>query len=128
MAKLNTIADDYRTLADLLDNLADLEAAISDEIKKAELQNRKLFDIDREAYCDEIDREIYANLQGKTNTLSDNYSKIKNSRVMPANVRKILADYGRVFINEDTNKSGYPKITSLLDKLRKDIGILENIL
>lgn len=128
MAKLNTIADDYRTLADLLDNLADLEAAISDEIKKAELQNRKLFDIDREAYCDEIDREIYANLQGKTNTLSDNYSKIKNSRVMPANVRKILADYGRVFINEDTNKSGYPKITSLLDKLRKDIGILENII
>ncbi len=128
MAKLNTIADDYRTLADLLDNLADLEAAISDEIKKAELQNRKLFDIDREAYCDEIDREIYANLQGKTNTLSDNYSKIKNSRVMPANVRKILADYDRVFINEDTNKSGYPKITSLLDNLRKDIGILENIL
>lgn len=128
MPKLNTIADDYRTLADLLDNLADLEAAISDEIKKAELQNRKLFDIDREAYCDEIDREIYANLQGKANTLSDNYSKIKNSTVIPANVRKILAGYNREFVHEDTNKSGYPKITSLLDKLRKDIGILENIL
>lgn len=128
MAKLNTIADDYRTFADLLDVLTDLEAAINAEIKKADQQNRKLFDINRETYCDERDHDIQANLQEKANSLADNYSKIKNSRAIPAKVRKTLAGYDRVFVHKDTNQSGYPEITSLLDKLRKDIGILENIL
>ena len=129
MPKLNKIADDYRIFADLLDNLDDLEDAINTEINKADQQNRKLFDIDGLGYyCDERDHEIRANLQEKANTLSDNYRKIKNSRVMSANVRQTLAGYDRVYVHESTNQSGYPQITSLRDKLRRDIDTLDNIL
>ena len=129
MPKLNTIADDYRTLADLLDNLDDLTDAISEEIDKAHQENRKLFDTDGFGYYrDERDHEIQANLQGKANTLSDNYSKIKNSRVIPADVRKTLASCDRVLVHEDTNQSGYPQITSLRDQLSGDIDdILDKI-
>lgn len=129
MPKLNTIADDLRIFADLLDNLDDLKDAIDDEINKAHQQNRKLFDIDGAGYyCDGRDHAIQANLQGKANTLSDNYRKIKNSRVMSANVRKTLAGYDRVYVHENTNQSGYPQITSLRDKLSADIDTLKNIL
>ena len=130
MAKLNKIADDYRIFADVLDNLDDLKDAISKEIDKAHKQDRKLFDTDGLGYYrDERDHEIQTNLQGKANTLSDNYSKIKNSRVIPANVRQTLAGYDRVFVHEDTNQSGYPQITSLRDKLSADIDtLLKNIL
>lgn len=129
MPKLNTIADDYRTFADLLDNLDDLKDAISEEIDKAHQENRKLFDTDGLGYYrDERDHEIQTNLQGKANTLSDNYSKIKNSRVIPANARQTLAGYDRVFVHKDTNQSGYPQITSLRDQLSDDIDdILDNI-
>lgn len=129
MAKLNTIADDLRIFADLLDNLDDLKDAIDDEINKANQQSRKLFDIDGlGCYCDGRDHGIQANLQGKANTLSDNYRKIKNSRVMSANVRQTLAGYDRVYVHENTNQSGYPQITSLRDKLSADIDTLKNIL
>lgn len=129
MAKLNTIADDLRIFADLLDNLDDLKDAIDTEIDKADQQNRKLFDIDGLGYyCDGRDRKIQANLQGKADTLSDNYRKIKNSRVMSANVRQTLAGYDRVYVHENTNQSGYPQITSLRDKLSVDIDTLKNIL
>lgn len=129
MAKLNTIADDHRIFADLLDNLDDLKDAIDDEINKANQQHRKLFDIDGLGYyCDERDHEIQTNLQEKANTLSDNYSKIKGSKVMSGNVGKTLAGYDRVFVHEDTNQSGYPQITSLRDKLSADIDTLKNIL
>lgn len=129
MAKLNTIADDHRIFADLLDNLDDLKDAIDTEINKADQQNRKLFDIDGLGYyCDKIDHEIQAKLQEKANTLSDNYSKIKGSKVMSGNVGKTLAGYDRVFVHEDTNQSGYPQITSLRDKLSGDIDTLKNIL
>lgn len=129
MAKLNTIADDLRIFADLLDNLDDLKDAIDDEINKANQQSRKLFDTDGAGYyCDGRDHEIQTNLQEKANTLSDNYRKIKNSRVMPANVRQTLAGYDRVYVHENTNESGYPQITSLRDKLSADIDTLKNIL
>ena len=129
MPKLNKIADDYRIFADVLDNLDDLKDAIDDEINKANQQSRKLFDIDGlGCYCDGRDHGIQANLQGKANTLSDNYRKIKNSRVMSANVRKTLAGYDRVYVHENTNQSGYPQITSLRDKLSADIDTLKNIL
>ena len=129
MAKLNTIADDLRIFADLLDNLDDLKDAIDDEINKANQQNRKLFDIDGAGYyCDERDHEIQANLQEKANTLSDNYRKIKNSRVMPAKVRQTLAGCDRVYVHENTNESGYPQITSLRDRLSRDIDMLDTIL
>lgn len=129
MPKLNTIADDLRIFADLLDNLDDLKDAIDDEINKAHQQNRKLFDIDGAGYyCDGRDHAIQANLQGKANTLSDNYRKIKNSRVMSANARQTLAGYDRVYVHENTNQSGYPQITSLRDKLSGDIDALKNIL
>lgn len=130
MAKLNTIADDLRIFADLLDNLDDLKDAIDDEINKANQQHRKLFDIDCCGYyCDGRDHGIQANLQGKANTLSDNYRKIKNSSVIPKDVRKILAGYyDRVYVHENTNESGYPQITSLRDKLSEDIDdILDKI-
>jgi Mg2+ and Co2+ transporter CorA len=129
MAKLNTIADDLRIFADLLDNLDDLKDAIDDEINKANQQSRKLFDIDGlGCYCDGRDHGIQANLQGKANTLSDNYRKIKNSRVMSANVRQTLGGYDRVYVHENTNQSGYPQITSLRDKLSADIDTLKKIL
>lgn len=129
MAKLNTIADDLRIFADLLDNLDDLKDAIDDEINKANQQNRKLFDIDGLGYYyDERDHEIRANLQEKANSLSDNYRKIKNSRVMSANVRRTLAGYDRVYVHESTNESGYQQITSLRDRLSRDIDMLDNIL
>lgn len=129
MAKLNTIADDLRIFADLLDNLDDLKDAIDDEINKANQQHRKLFDTDGlGCYCDGRDHKIQANLQGKADTLSDNYRKIKNSRVMSANVRQTLAGYDRVYVHENTNQSGYPQITSLSDKLSADIDTLKNIL
>lgn len=130
MAKLNTIADDLRIFADLLDNLDDLKDAIDDEINKANQQHRKLFDTDGAGYyCDGRDHEIQTNLQGKANTLSDNYRKIKNSSVIPKDVRKILAGYyDRVYVHENTNESGYPQITSLRDKLSEDIDdILDKI-
>ena len=129
MEKLNTIAADYRTFADLLDNLVDLEAAINDEINKANQQNRKLFDIDGSGYyCDERDHEIRADLQGKAKTLSDNYSKIKDSRVMSGEVGKILVDYNKVFVHKCGNKSGYPQVKSLLEKLSGDINKLKDLL
>lgn len=129
MAKLNTIADDLRIFADLLDNLDDLKDAIDDEINKANQQSRKLFDIDGLGYyCDERDHEIQTNLQGKANTLSDNYSKIKGSKIMSGNVGQTLAGYDRVFVHRDTNQSGYPQITSLRDKLSADIDTLKKIL
>lgn len=130
MPKLNKIADDYRIFADVLDNLDDLKDAISEEIDKAHQENRKLFDTDGLGYYrDERDHEIQTNLQGKANTLSDNYRKIKGSKVMSGNVGKTLAGYDRVFVHEDTNQSGYPQITSLRDKLSADIDtLLKNIL
>ena len=129
MPKLNTIADDLRIFADLLDNLDDLKNAIDTEINKADQQNRKLFDTDGAGYyCDERDHEIQTNLQEKANTLSDNYRKIKNSRVMPAKVRQTLDGYDRVYVHENTNESGYPQITSLRDKLSVDIDTLKKIL
>lgn len=136
MPKLNTIADDYRTLADdyrtfadLLDNLDDLNDSISEEIDKANQEGRDLFDIDGLGYYrDERDHEIRANLQEKANSLSDNYRKIKNSRVMSANVRRTLAGYDRVYVHESTNESGYQQITSLRDRLSRDIDMLDNIL
>lgn len=129
MPKLNTIADDLRIFADLLDNLDDLKDAIDDEINKANQQHRKLFDTDGLGfYYDKRDHEIQAKLQEKANTLSDNYRKIKGSRVMSGNVGKTLAGYDRVFVHEDTNQSGYPQITSLSDKLSVDIDTLKNIL
>lgn len=136
MPKLNTIADDYRTLADdyrtfadLLDNLDDLNDSISEEIDKANQEGRDLFDIDGLGYYrDERDHEIRAKLQEKAKTLSDNYSKIKNSRVMSPNVRETLAGYDSVYVHENDNKSGYSQITSLRDKLSGDIDKLDKIL
>ncbi|TPH24126.1 hypothetical protein [Haemophilus haemolyticus] len=129
MEKLNKIAADYRTFADLLDNLVDLEAAINDEINKANQQKRKLFDTDGLGhYCDERDHKIQANLQGKAERLSDNYGKIKDSRVMSGEVGKTLVNYDSVFVHEHDNKSGYPQVKSLLEKLSGDINKLKDLL
>ena len=129
MEKLKKIAGDYRTFADLLDNLVDLEAAINDEINKANQQKRKLFDIDGSGYyCDARDHEIQANLQGKAKTLSDNYRKIKDSRVMSGEVGKTLVNYDSVFVHEHDNKSGYQQVKSLLEKLSGDINKLKDLL
>lgn len=129
MEKLDTIIDNLRTFAALLADLAKLENEISGEINNAEQQNRELFELNGEnRYCDERDGDIQTNLQKIADSLSDNYRKIKNFPIMSEKVGKILASYDKVFVHEYTNKSGYPQIKSLLEKLREDIKKLEDLL